>query len=48
MIENVKLCADDAMCELLCGIPEDQAAEFLIALIENATFQLKLKLEIPI
>ena len=46
---DVKLAADDDVCELLCGeIPEDQIAEYLIALIECATYQLKLKLKIPV
>jgi hypothetical protein len=45
---DVKLYADDKLCESLCEMPEDQVAEYLIALIECATFQLKVKLEIPI
>jgi hypothetical protein len=48
MIENIQLAADDAICEALCEIPEDQAVEYLIALIECAISQLKLKMEIPI
>lgn len=48
MENDVSLAADDAVCELLCEVEQDRQAEYLIALIECATFQLKLKLEIPI
>lgn len=46
-VDDVKLAADDEICELLVRVEVDpeQMTEFLLALLECVTFQLKTHLE---
>ncbi len=43
MFDDVKLAADDDICEALCEVDETQQVEYLLSLIECAIFQLKHK-----